>query len=123
MVASARNEHEAREMVQSRVTVRRDGEQAREKRRMTLDDIFGAGGEVREINLVLRADTQGSVEAIQGILARKTSEQVNLNVMLAGIGAPTEGDVLLASTANATILCFSVVPLPGRTESRHPERH
>lgn len=113
MVAGAKNEHEAREMVQGRVSERRDGEQAREKRRMTLEDIFGESVEQREINLVLRADTQGSVEAIQGILARKTSEAVQINVMLSGIGAPTEGDVLLASTAGATILCFSVVPSPG----------
>lgn len=112
-VASAKNEHEAREMVQGRVQGRLDAEVAREKRRMTLDEIMGSVGGVREINLVLRADTQGSVEAIQGILAKKQTGEVKLNVMLAGIGAPTEGDVLLASTAEATILCFSVVPSPG----------
>ena len=74
---------------------------------------MGPVGELRTVNLILRADTQGSVEAIQGILARKESEDVKLNVMLAGIGAPTEGDVLLASTADATILCFSVTPSGG----------
>ncbi|MFC4453354.1 translation initiation factor IF-2 [Deinococcus sonorensis] len=109
-VKSAKNEHAAREVVAGRVDQRRDAEDARVRRKLSLDDIMGPLGEVREVNLVLRADTQGSVEAIQGILAKKQSDDVKLNVMLAGIGAPTEGDVLLASTAEATILCFSVTP-------------
>ncbi|MFC4639337.1 translation initiation factor IF-2 [Deinococcus hohokamensis] len=109
-VQSAKNEHAAREVIATRADVRRDEENARDRRRnpRTLEDIMGPVGEVRTVNLILRADTQGSVEAIQGILARKESEDVKINVMLAGIGAPTEGDVLLASTAEATILCFSV---------------
>ena len=111
-VQSAKNEHAAREVIAQRVDVRRDEEDARERRKAqrSLEDILGPIGEVRTVNLILRADTQGSVEAIQGILARKESEEVKINVMLAGIGAPTEGDVLLASTAEATILCFSVTP-------------
>ncbi len=112
-VSAAKSEHEARERIASRVQERRDGETAQEKRRMTLEEMMGEGGEVREINVILRADTQGSLEAIQGILARKQSDEVTINVMLSGIGAPTEGDVLLASTAGATILCFSVVPSGG----------
>ncbi|MFC4425376.1 translation initiation factor IF-2 [Deinococcus navajonensis] len=109
-VQSAKNEHAAREVIATRADVRRDEENARDRRRnpRTLEDIMGPVGEVRTVNLILRADTQGSVEAIQGILARKEGEDVKINVMLAGIGAPTEGDVLLASTAEATILCFSV---------------
>ena len=107
-VASASNEHQAREKVSDRVDTRRTVEEARQKRRMSLEEMMGPLNEVREVNLILRADTQGSVEAIQGILAKRETEAVHLNVMLAGIGAPTEGDVLLASTASATILCFSV---------------
>ena len=114
-VQSAKNEHAAREVIATRVDVRRDEENARNRRRgpRTLEDIMGPVGELRTVNLILRADTQGSVEAIQGILARKESEDININVMLAGIGAPTEGDVLLASTAGAQILCFSVTPSAG----------
>ncbi|WP_425148253.1 translation initiation factor IF-2 [Deinococcus sp.] len=107
-VASASNEHQAREKVADRVDTRRTVEEARQKRRMSLEEMMGPLSEVREVNLILRADTQGSVEAIQGILSKRETEAVHLNVMLAGIGAPTEGDVLLASTAEATILCFSV---------------
>lgn len=109
-VQSAKNEHAARDVVAARADVRRDEEDARRRGRAqrSLEDILGPIGEVRNVNLILRADTQGSVEAIQGILARKESDDVKINVLLAGIGAPTEGDVLLASTAEATILCFSV---------------
>ena len=111
-VLSAKNEHAAREIVAQRASDRRDEEDARERRKAqrSLADLLGPLGETRTVNLILRADTQGSLEAIQGILARKETDDVKLNVMLAGIGAPTEGDVLLASTAEAQILCFSVTP-------------
>lgn len=112
-VQSAKNEHAAREIVAQRADERRDAENARVQRRLTLEEMMGPLGSVRTVNLILRADTQGSVEAIQGILARKESDDVKINVMLAGIGAPTEGDVLLASTAEATILCFSVTASGG----------
>ncbi len=110
LVASAGDEHAARELVAQRAEQRREEEEARKKPRLSLDDILGPVNEVHTVNLILRADTQGSLEAIQGILARKENDEVKLNVLLAGIGAPTEGDVLLASTAEATILCFSVTP-------------
>lgn len=109
-VVSAKNEHAAREIVAQRVEERRDAENARERRKLSLEEMLGTLGEVRTVNLILRADTQGSLEAIQGILAKKETDEVKLNVMLSGIGAPTEGDVLLASTAEAVILCFNVSP-------------
>ncbi|GAA4021769.1 translation initiation factor IF-2 [Deinococcus rubellus] len=109
-VQSAKNEHQAREIIAVRVQKRRDDEEQGKRRKMTLEEMMGPLSEIRTVNLILRADTQGSLEALQGILARKESDDVKLNVMLSGIGAPTEGDVLLASTAEATILCFSVVP-------------
>lgn len=66
--------------------------------------------EQKEINLILRTDTQGSLEAIQNILTKESTEEVKINVLLAGVGAPSESDVLLASTANGAILSFSVNP-------------
>ncbi|PNY82399.1 translation initiation factor IF-2 [Deinococcus koreensis] len=112
-VRSAKNEHAARELVEARASDRRDTENARVRSRLTLEEMMGPLGSVRTVNLILRADTQGSVEAIQGILARKESDDVKLNVMFAGIGSPSEADVLLASTAEATILCFSTTPAGG----------
>ena len=116
-VQSAGNEHQAREVIAARAQQRRDDEEQSKRRKMTLEEMMGPLSEVRTVNLILRADTQGSLEALQGILARKESDDVKLNVMLSGIGAPTEGDVLLASTAEATILCFSVVPSGGVKKS------
>ncbi len=113
----AKSEHEARELIAGRVDERRQAESAREKRRLSLADMMGPLDQIRDVNLIVRADTQGSLEAIQGILARKGTEQVNINVLLAGIGAPTEGDVLLASTSGGTILCFSVTPSGGVTKA------
>ncbi|SMB93496.1 translation initiation factor IF-2 [Deinococcus hopiensis] len=112
-VASAKNEHAAREVIAQRASNRRDVENARIQRKKTLEEMMGPLGETRTVNLILRADTQGSLEAIQGILARKETDEVKINVLLAGIGSPTEGDVLLASTAEATILCFSVTAAGG----------
>ncbi|WP_309570578.1 translation initiation factor IF-2, partial [Deinococcus sp.] len=112
-VASAKNEHAARELVEARASDRRDTENARVRSRLTLEEMMGPIGTVRTVNLIVRADTQGSVEALQGILARKESDDVKINVMFAGIGSPSEADVLLASTAEATILCFSVTPAGG----------
>jgi len=66
--------------------------------------------EQKEINLILRTDTQGSLEAIQQILARESTEEVRISLLLAAVGAPSESDVLLASTANGAILSFSVTP-------------
>lgn len=77
--------------------------------------------EEKEVNLILRADTQGSLEAIQAILARESAEEVTIHVLLAQVGAPTESDVLLASTANAAILAFGVNP-PGSVKKKAEEK-
>ncbi|MER3480054.1 MAG: translation initiation factor IF-2 [Meiothermus sp.] len=66
--------------------------------------------EQKEINIILRTDTQGSLEAIQQILARESTDEVKINVMFAAVGAPAESDVLLATTAGAAILTFGVTP-------------
>ncbi len=125
IVTRAKDEHDAREIIEDRKSNRRDDEDTQDRIDnprgrgaavgLTLEDLLGKPGEVKEekkeINLVLRADTQGSLEALSGILAREDSEEVGVNILFAGIGAPTEGDVLLASTAkNSMIMGFSVTP-------------
>ncbi len=91
---------------------RREEEEAERRRVRSMADLLRQmqEGQQKEINLILRADTQGSLEAIKGILAKEETEEVKINVMLAAVGAPTEGDILLASTANAAILSFGVNP-------------
>ncbi len=78
---------------------------------VTLADLFGKP-KTTTVNLILRADTQGSLEAIKGVLAKEGEkyEEVDLEIMLAEVGAPTESDLLLASTADATIMSFGVNP-------------
>ncbi len=76
---------------------------------LTLADLFGTPTK-KTINILLRADTQGTLEAIKGVLQKESeaTEEVDIEVMLAEVGAPTESDLLLASTANASVLSFGV---------------
>jgi translation initiation factor IF-2 len=123
LVANVKNEHDAREVIAGRREARQDATRERERgvkreSNFTLESILGKPGqapepEKRVVSIIVRADTQGSLEAIQGILAKENTDEVQVNIMFAGIGAPTEGDVLLASTAEgAMILGFNATP-PG----------
>src|ERR687891_1330569 len=67
-------------------------------------------GEVPELNLLLKADVQGSVEALEGQLEKLDQELVRLNVLRKGVGAITENDVTLAQASNAIVIGFNVVP-------------
>jgi translation initiation factor IF-2 len=113
-VAAVANEAEAKAITAERKAAREEAEREQiGKRGVTLADLFGKKS-VTTINLILRADTQGSLEAIKGVLAREASatDEVDLNIMLDAVGAPTETDLLLASTADATVISFGVTP-PG----------
>ena len=114
--ARAKDEHGARDLIAGRVDVRRDLENQTlesKKRLLTLAEVMGSLEQIREVNLILRADNQDSLEAIGYILSKYGNEEVVVNVLLSGVGAPSEGDVLLASTAEATILCFNVTASGG----------
>ncbi|GAA6735326.1 translation initiation factor IF-2 [Thermus oshimai] len=105
----------AKEIAEERKEARRaQEEEAQARRPRTMADLLKAMQEEgkKEVNLILRADTQGSLEAIQHILAKESTEEVKINVLLAQVGAPTESDILLAQTAHAAILAFGVTP-PG----------
>src|SRR5690606_39015623 len=80
---------------------------------LTLADLFGKPT-TKTINLLVRADTQGTLEAIKGVILREAeaTEEVDIDIMLAEVGAPTESDLLLAGTAGATVMTFGVNP-PG----------
>ena len=123
MVRYVKNEHEAKDLIGGRKDTREEEQRLRERgvkreTNFSLESILGKPGatlepEKRVVNLIVRADTQGSLEAIQGILQKENTEEVDVHIMFAGIGAPTEGDVLLASTAaGALILGFNATP-PG----------
>jgi translation initiation factor IF-2 len=103
------NEVAAKAMVAERIGLRKDLEQEDlTQRKFSLTDLFAKKS--NSLNLILRADTQGSLEAIKGVIQKEAaqSDEVELNIMLAEVGAPTETDLLLASTSDATVLTFGV---------------
>ncbi|MEM7735154.1 MAG: translation initiation factor IF-2 [Deinococcota bacterium] len=111
-VVAVADEQSAKDIVGVRIADREAEERETiGKKGVTLADLFGKQKTVT-INLILRADTQGSLEAIKGVLAREaeTTDEVDLNIMLDAVGAPIESDLLLASTADATVISFGVNP-------------
>ncbi len=82
--------------------------------RVTLDDLFQKiqEGEVKELNLVIKADVQGSAEAVRSSLEKLSTDEVKVNIIHQAVGAVSESDVLLAAASNAIIIGFNVRPEP-----------
>ena len=109
-IVAAADEASAKALVAERRAAREETEaQEGNKKGMTLADLFGKP-KVTKINLILRADTQGSLEAIKGVIAKESEQvdEVDLEILLDAVGAPTESDLLLASTSGASIMSFGV---------------
>lgn len=109
-VTGAPDEASAKDIVNKRIAEREAGEQDETSRKgITLADLFGKPTK-KTINLLVRADTQGTLEALKGVLASESenTDEVEINIMLAEVGAPSESDLLLAGTADASILTFGV---------------
>ncbi len=82
---------------------------SRSGKRISLEDIFK--DQVRELNLVLKSDVAGSLEAIEDEIAKLPQDEVSVNVIRRAVGAVTESDVMLAAASNAVILAFNVRPV------------
>ncbi|MBA2666365.1 MAG: translation initiation factor IF-2 [Trueperaceae bacterium] len=111
-VVAVRDEASAKQITSERRLAREEFERESIGRKgLTLADLFGKPS-TKTINLVLRADTQGSLEALKGVIekAAATTEGVDVELMLAEVGAPSESDLLLASTGDATVMVFGVNP-------------
>ena len=82
--------------------------------RVTLDDLFGQieKGNLKQLNLIVKADVQGSVEAVKSALEKLSNDEVKVKVIHANVGAVTESDVTLADVSNAIIIAFNVRPEP-----------
>jgi len=99
-----------------RVAAERREEQQEVRRQadtgVTLEDFYDQvqEGEVQELNLIIKADVQGSIEALRQSLVRLSTDEVSVNIIHTGVGAITETDVDLASASNAIILGFNVRP-------------
>ena len=80
--------------------------------RVTLDDVFGkiAEGKIKALNIIVKGDVQGSVEAVKQSLLKLSNDEVRVNILHSGAGAITESDVMLADSSNAIIVGFNVRP-------------
>ena len=109
-ILDAAEEKIARSVAEKRIAKAKAEQQKAAK--VSLDDIFSRikEGELKELNIVVKADVQGSVEALCASLVKIQNEEVKVSVVHSGVGAINESDVMLASAANALIIGFNVRP-------------
>ena len=105
------DERMARELVEQRRQAEKDAA-AKLNSKVTLDNLFTKlhDEEMKELNLIVKADVQGSAEAVKANLMKLSNEEVRVKVIHSGVGAINESDILLASTANAIVIGFNVRP-------------
>ena len=105
------DERMARQLVEQRKQAEKDAI-AKQASKVTLDNLFAKmqEGEMKELNLIVKADVQGSAEAVKASLEKISNEEVRVRVIHAAVGAINESDILLASTANAIVVGFNVRP-------------
>ncbi|MCC8130041.1 MAG: translation initiation factor IF-2 [Clostridiales bacterium] len=106
------DERMARELAEQRKQEKKDALAAPAAKKVSLDDLFDQiqVGEVKELKIIVKADVQGSAEAVCQNLMKLSNDEVRVNVIHSGVGAINESDVMLASTSNAIIVGFSVRP-------------
>ena len=106
------NEKESRNIAEAFITQGKEKLLADTKARLSLDGLFSQiqAGNIKELNLIIKADVQGSVEAMKQSLVKLSNEEVAVRVIHGGVGAINESDVILASTSNAIIIGFNVKP-------------
>lgn len=107
----ATNEKEAREITDRRVQKAKD-ESIGSKRKVTLRDLRRQMDEedIKDLNLIVKGDVQGSVEAVRGLLEKIENEEVRVKILHSAVGNITESDILLASASNAICVGFNVKP-------------
>lgn len=105
------DERMARELVEERKQEQRN-KAAASSGKVTLDNLFAhiKGGEMKELAIIVKADVQGSVEAVTSSLEKLSNEEVNVKVVHGGVGAISESDIMLASATDAIIVGFNVRP-------------
>ena len=105
------DERMARQLVEQRTQkIKDDANKLNQK--VTLESLFSKlqEGEMKELNLIVKADVQGSAEAVKASLEKISNDEVRVKVIHAGVGAINESDILLASTSNAIVVGFNVRP-------------
>ena len=112
------DERLARELVEQRKHEAKE-EQFKAYHKVTLDNLFSqiAEGDIKELPIIVKADVQGSVEAVKQSLEKLSNDEVRVRVIHGGVGTVSEGDVMLANASNAIIIGFNVRPDPVVAES------
>jgi translation initiation factor IF-2 len=104
------DERQARQIAEERQARQREGEMAKQKKASLKSMMDQAEAELKELVLIIKGDTQGSIEALKGSLEKLNIEGLHVNVIRSSVGAITESDVSLASASNAIIIGFNVRP-------------
>lgn len=110
-ILDSTDEKTARGVAEKRIAKKKE-EEIKLNSKVSLDDLFQRikEGEIKELNIVVKADVQGTIEALKASLEKIKNDEVKVAVVHAGVGAITESDVMLASAANALIIGFNVRP-------------
>lgn len=108
----AKNEKQARQVAESVVAKSREEMLKDTPQKVSLDDLFTQiqSGNIKDLNIVIKADVQGSVEAVKASLEKLSNDEVRIRTIHGGVGAVTESDVMLAAASNAIIIGFNVRP-------------
>lgn len=113
---AVKDDKKAREIADERKEkIKRD--QIKAKQNISLDELFNQikTGEVKDLNIIIKADVQGSIEAVKDALVKLSNEEVKVNPIHGGVGAITESDIMLATASNAIVIGFNVRPTTSAT--------
>ncbi len=112
------DERMARELAEQRKTEEKD-ERAKLQQKVTLENLFShiKEGEIKDFNIIVKADVQGSAEAVTASLRKLSNEEVRVQVIHSGVGGVNESDVMLAAASGAIIVGFNVRPEPAAADS------
>ena len=106
------DERMARELVEQRKSEMKNATTGAAKQKVSLEELFSQiqAGEMKDLNIIVKADVQGSAEAVKASLEKISNEEVRVRVIHCAVGAINESDVMLAATSNAIIVGFNVRP-------------
>jgi translation initiation factor IF-2 len=114
LVRAVENDRRARQLAQERANrLKTEALARRQARKVSLEEVFSRAqeGDIKELEIVLKADVAGSLEALQDEIAKVPQEQVGINIIHSQTGGINESDVMLASASNAIVIGFNVRPL------------
>ncbi len=118
------DEREAKQVAEKRAERKRVSEIGETSKKVSLEDLFEQikEGQTKELRVIIKADVQGSAEALKQAIEQLSTDEVRVNVIHSGVGAVSESDVMLASASNAVVIGFNVRPDAAGTASAEVEQ-